>query len=78
LQKLADAGLVDWLRSEPGRSLGHPHQTGADSQAASGIPDTDVAPLVDAAVLLQRTMPADFSDDPAGPTKARARLDIEL
>jgi hypothetical protein len=80
LQELADAGLVDWLGGE--RGLGH-HRHAFDkpkpANAAIDEADTVAAPLVDVAVLLQGTRPADFNDDPASPSlPMRSRLDIEL
>jgi hypothetical protein len=82
LQKLADAGLVDWLRRERGRGLGHrrdafdkPMPVSADVEDA----DTVAAPQIDVAMLMQGTRPADFDDDPASTLlPIRSRVDIEL
>jgi hypothetical protein len=81
LQKLADAGLVDWLVGERGRGLGHHRHAVAHAKpahAAVDEADTFAAPLIDVAVLLQGTRPADFNDDAANPLPSRVRLDIEL
>jgi hypothetical protein len=81
LQKLADAGLVDWLRGERGRGLGrhrHPGMIKTPGSAAAEEADTVAAPLIDVAVLLQGTRPADFNDAAANPLPTRSRLDIEL
>jgi hypothetical protein len=82
LQKLADAGLVDWLRGERGRGLGHHRHAFAQAKPAGGgvnEADTVAARLVDVAMLLQGTKPADFDDDPASSLlPIRSRLDIEL
>jgi hypothetical protein len=81
LQKLADAGLVDWLCGERGRGLGHHRHAVAQAKPAGAAvedEDTIAAPLVDAAALLQGTRPADFNDEPTSPAPFRSRLDIEL
>jgi hypothetical protein len=81
LQELADAGLVGWLGGERGRGFGRQtHAVDKPEPASAGVveADTIAAPLVDAAMLLQGTRPADFNDEPGSPAPIRSRLDIEL
>jgi hypothetical protein len=81
LQKLADAGLVDWLRGERGRGLGrqrHGVSHPAPVSAVAAEADTIAAPLVDFVALLEGTRPAEFSDGAVNALPARARVDIEL